>query len=143
MPFVSVAGVGGPGFVVDYNATQRADGRQINWGDVDETRIPDGLTKKVIPAGTVMAKQPDGRLIPAADAAGGETAVGFLVSTCQEGAMQDALSGYGLFLGGVFYRELLPDHEDGGFDGWVGEIRDEGGSVVLQTYSDSRAPAGS
>lgn len=132
-----------PGFVVDYNATQRSDGRQINWDDVDDARIPSGQTKKVIPAGTIMAEQPDGKIIPRADAAGGETAIGFLVSTCQEGALQDALSGYGMFVGGVFYEGLLPDREDGDFATWIGEIRDEGGSVVLQDYSDSSAAVGS
>ena len=139
-----------PGFVVDPNATARSDGRQIDFGAVPDTRIPTGLTKKRIPAGTIMAELPDGKIIPRKDvtasalidgsqATGAETAVGFLVSDAEEDAKYAALSGYGMFLGGVFYRELLPDHAETAFADWVTEITDLGSQVRLETYSDSRA----
>jgi len=139
-----------PGFVVDYNATARTTGFQIDWTNVSDDYISDGLTKKVIPAGTIMAKNAAGKVIPRkdvaaafaanpADWAGTETGTGFLVSNAQEDSMSAAATGYGVFGGGVFYRELLPDREDAAFDDWVGEVADKGYSVRLETYSDSRA----
>ena len=139
-----------PGFVVDPNATARSDGRQIDWTNVSDDFIPAGMTKKVIPAGTVMAENADGKVIPRkdvaaafaahpADWAGTETSVGFLVSNADEGSKTAALSGYGMLAGGVFYRELLPDHGEANFNDWVAEVVDAGYSVRLETFSDSRA----
>jgi hypothetical protein len=139
-----------PGFVVDPNATARSDGRQIDWTNVSSDFIPDGLTKKRIPAGTIVAENADGKVIPRADVAaafiahpsdwaGTETSVGFLVSDAVEDARSAALSGYGMFIGGVFYRELLPDHGNASFADWVSEVVDAGYSVRLETFSDSRA----
>lgn len=149
MPRTNITG-SSPGFVVDYNATARSDGRQIAWGDVDDEHVPEGLTKKRIPAGTVMAENADGQIIPRADVAaaaianaedwaGTETAVGFLISDAEEGSKVAALSGYGMFIGGVFYKELLPDQGEATFDDWIAEIRDAGYGVRLETFSDSRA----
>lgn len=139
-----------PGFVVDYNATARSDGRQIDWTNVSAGYIPAGLTKKVIPAGTIMAKNADGKIIPRKDVAaafaanpsdwaGTETAGGFLVSNADEGSNAMSLSGFGMFVGGVFYRELLPDRGETNFNDWIAEVVDAGYSVRLETYSDSRA----
>lgn len=139
-----------PGFVVDYNATARSDGRQIDWANVSDDFIPSGQTKKVIPAGTVLAENPAGKVIPRKDVAAAvvanpedwavtDTAVGLIVSDAQEDSKVAAASGYGTFIGGVFYRELLPDHAEDDFDDWIAEVADKGYSVRLETYSDSRA----
>ena len=139
-----------PGFVVDYNATARSDGRQIDWTNVSDDYIPEGLTKKVIPAGTIMAENAAGKVIPRKDVAaafvanpedwlGTETGTGFLVSNADEGSRAMSLSGFGVFIGGVFYRELLPDHEEDDFDDWITEVTTAGYSVRLETFSDSRA----
>jgi hypothetical protein len=139
-----------PGFVVDYNATARSDGRQIDFANVPDTRIPTGLMKKAIPAGTIMAENAAGQIVPRKDVAaahtadgaawaGTETAAGFLMSSMQEGSRVQSLSGCGMFLGGIFYRELLPDHGEADFADWITEITDKGSQVRLETYSDSRA----
>jgi hypothetical protein len=139
-----------PGFVVDYNATVRSTGRQIDWTNVSTDFIPDGLTKKRIPAGTVLAENAAGKVIPRKDVAAAfaenpddwpeaTTASGFIVSDAQEDSRVAALSGYGMFIGGVFYRELLPDHGEAAFDDWIVEITDKGAGVRLETFSDSRA----
>jgi hypothetical protein len=138
-----------PGFVVDPKAADRSDGRQIDWAAVPDTRIPSGLTKKVIPAGTIMAENSLGKIVPRKDVAaadtastdwaGTEVAAGFLISTMQEDSRVQSLSGCGMFLGGIFYRELLPDHGEANFADWVTEITDQGSQVRLETYSDSRA----
>lgn len=149
MPRTSISG-SSPGFVVDYNATARSTGRQIDWANVSDDFIPDGLTKKRIPAGTVMAENDDGKVIPRSDVAAAfianpsdwpeaTSSSGFLVSDALEDAKSAALSGYGMFIGGVFYRELLPEHGDASFDDWVAEVADAGYSVRLETFSDSRA----
>lgn len=149
MPRTSITG-SAPGFVLDYNATARSDGRQIDWTNVSADFIPAGLTKKMIPAGTVMAENAAGQVIPRKDVAAAfianpsdwpeaSTAAGFLVSNANEDSKTAAASGYGMFIGGVFYRELMPDNAEGDFDDWVSEVADRGYSVRLETYSDSRA----
>lgn len=149
MPRTNITG-SAPGFVLDYNATARSDGRQIDWTNVSDDYIAEGLTKKVIPAGTVMAENAAGKIIPRKDVAAAfianpsdwpeaTTSSGFLVSNADEGSKTAAASGYGMFIGGVFYRELMPDHEETNFDDWVAEVATAGYSVRLETYSDSRA----
>lgn len=139
-----------PGFVVDYNATARSTGFQIDWVNVSDDFIPSGLTKKVIAASTIMAKNADGKIIPRKDVAaafaanpsdwaGTETGTGFLISNAEEDSKSAAATGYGVFIGGVFYRELMADHGDAAFDDWISEVADKGYSVRLETYSDSRA----
>lgn len=149
MPRTNITG-SAPGFVLDYNATARSDGRQIDWVNVSADFIGAGLTKKMIPAGTIMAENVAGKIIPRKDVAAAfianpadwaeaSTAAGFLVSNADEGSKTAALSGYGMFIGGVFYRELMPDHAEDDFDDWVTEVADRGYSVRLETYSDTRA----
>jgi len=139
-----------PGFVVDPNATARSDGRQIDWVNVSDDFIPEGLTKKRIPAGTILAENAAGKVIPRKDVAAAfianpsdwpeaSTAVGLIVSDAVEDSKTAALSGYGMFIGGVFYEDLLPDREEAAFDDWIAEIRDLGSSIRLETFSDSRA----
>lgn len=98
-----------------------------------------GTGSKVIKAGTIMAELSGGKIIPRKAVTGSETAKGFLVSDVTEDAEQDALSGYGMFVGGVFYKDLLPDRNEAGFDTWIGEINTAGPGVRLEEYSDSRA----
>ncbi len=149
MPRTNITG-SAPGFVVDYNATARSDGRQIDWTNVSDDFIPEGLTKKVISASTIMAENVAGKIIPRKDVAAAfianpgdwaeaSTAAGFLISNANEDSKVASASGYGMFIGGVFYRELMADREDASFDDWVAEVADRGYSVRLETYSDSRA----
>lgn len=149
MPRTNVTGAS-PDFVVDYNATARSDGRQVDFANTPASRVPAGETKKVLPAGTIVAQNAAGKIVARADVAaasvsngtawaGTETAMGFLISDAEEGSKAASLSGQGVFLGGVFYRELLPDHGNAAFDDWITEITDKGSQVRLETYSDSRA----
>ena len=149
MPRTNITG-SAPGFVVDYNATARTDGRQIDWTNVSDDFIPEGATKKVIPAGTVMAENAAGKIIPRKDVAAAfiahpsdwpeaSNAAGFLITNGREDSKAASYSGYGLFGGGVFYRELMPDNGETDFDDWITEVTDRGYSVRLETYSDSRA----
>src|ERR1044071_2709940 len=98
-----------------------------------------GVGSKVVKAGTIMAELSGGKVIPRKSVTGAETARMIIISTVEEGAKQDAATGYGMFVGGAFYEELLPDHAESGFATWIGEIRTNGGWVRLEKYSDSRA----
>jgi hypothetical protein len=98
-----------------------------------------GVGSKVVRAGTIMAELASGRVIPRRSVTGAETASMIIVSTVEENARQDAATGYGMFIGGAFYRELMPDRDETDFDTWIGEIRTNGGWVRLEKYSDSRA----
>jgi hypothetical protein len=93
----------------------------------------------VIKSGTIMAELSGGKIIPRSAVTGGETAIGFLVGDAEDGALQDALSGYGLIVGGVVYGELLPDRNESGFATWIAEINTAGPGLRLETYSDNRA----
>lgn len=105
--------------------------------DAEAIYSPGG--SKVIKSGTVMAELSSGKIIPRKAVTGSETAIGFLVGDAEEDAKQDALSGFGLIIGGVVYEDLLPDRDESGFATWIGEIRTAGSQLRLETYSDSRA----
>lgn len=98
-----------------------------------------GTGSKVVKAGTIMAELSTGKVIPRKAVTGAETASMIIVSTVEENAKQDAATGYGMFVGGAFYEDLLPDRDESGFATWIGEIRTNGGWVRLEKYSDSRA----
>jgi hypothetical protein len=103
------------------------------------TAVYGGTGSKVIKAGTIMAELSSGKVIPRSAVTGAETAVGFLASDAQENAKEAALTGYGVYCGGTFYKELLPDHANASFDTWITEIKTAGPGLRLETYSDSRA----
>lgn len=71
-------------------------------------------TPKTIRAGTVMCElAADGagarKIVPRAIRPGAETSIGLLRTDAVYGDKTEALSGYGLVVGGVVYENLLPD----------------------------------
>jgi hypothetical protein len=115
------------------------DELQFAIADNAEATYSDGSGAKVVPAGTIVAQLASGKVIPRKSVTGAETAIGFLVSDAADGDRAAARTGYGVYVGGVFYEELLPDHDDASFDTWIGEIKTAGPGVRLETYSDSSA----
>lgn len=107
--------------------------------DNAEATATGGNGPKVVKAGTIVAELASGKVIPRKSVTGAETALGFLVSDAAEGDRSAARTGYGVIVGCVAYEELLPDNAEAGFDTWIGEIRDNGGWVRLETYADSSA----
>lgn len=63
-------------------------------------------------------------------------AIGILVTSAQENSRSDSLTGYGVFVGGVFYENLLPDFEDGEWETIVTEL---GERFSFESYQDSRS----
>ena len=106
--------------------------------DNDEA-VVGGTGKKAVKAGTIVAQLASGKIIPREDVTGAETAIGFLASDATEDAMQDAITGYGVLVGGVFFEDLLPDRAHANFAVWIGEINAAGPGVRLVPYNDSRA----
>lgn len=87
---------------------------------------------KVIEAGTVMCQLTSGKMVPRAARPGSEEAMGLLIATATEGNNSDALTGYGVFIGGVFYENLLPET----ITSYKTELESNGTSYAWQTYAD-------
>ena len=137
-----------PPWIVDWENTPRDTGAQIDWASVDPDRV-DNAGKKYVPDGTIMAMiASTGKYIPRADVdispapgdqLGTETAAGILIGQANEGDRTDALTGYGLLLGGVVYDNLLADHENASFEAWVDELVANGTHFIYRTHVNSIA----
>lgn len=89
---------------------------------------------KVIPGGTVLCELSNGKVVPRAARPGSESAIGILWSTATENSKNEALTGYGVIVGGVIYENLLPET----ITSYKAELETNGTSFVWATYSDSR-----
>jgi len=137
MERTTFTGLSTPGFVADHRSTDLNSGRQIDWANVPAGYADAATGKKLIRAGTVVSEMADGRLVPTADAvAGAGGAVGLLVSNAQEDHPAHALSGYGVYIGGVIYEELLPHAVTAGMKT---DLDASGTGFAWETYSDNRA----
>lgn len=125
------------GFVADQHSMMRNDGRQIDFATVDDAYIVAATGKKRLPAGTVMYEITPGGKIAEADALGAppaaEAIVGILVTDAVEGDRSAALSGYGVYVGGVIYGDLLP------IPGQAAGLAGVGTGFHIIPYTDDRA----
>lgn len=103
----------------------------------DDEATYGGSGEKQIPAGTIMAKLANGKMIPRSAVTGAETSVGLLTSAATEKDL--ANSAYGLVTGGAVYENLLPDYSAGSFATWQGELETAGVGAgwVWETYADT------
>lgn len=102
------------------------------------TEAGGGNNAKQIPGGTIMCALASGKMVPVAAAPGAETAIGLLVGDAVEDEPQAALSGYGLYIGGAVYENLLPDYGATDFATWKTELNAAGvGHFTWHTYADS------
>jgi hypothetical protein len=133
-------------WLVDWENSPRDLGAQIDWDSVDPDRV-DAAGKKYVPDGTIMARiAASGKVIPRRDVAlaegnaqGTETAVGILIGQANESDRTDALTGYGLLLGGVVYGNLLPDTGQAGLATWKTELETNGLTFVYLTHTNTAA----
>lgn len=109
--------------------------------DATATYIAGGTGDKTILAGTIMAELSGGKLVPRKDRPGSETATGILETSATEDNREDALTGYGIIVGGVIYQNLLPEDGDSFFATAIGELETAGVGLgwVWETYADDRA----
>jgi hypothetical protein len=133
-------------WLVDWENSPRDLGAQIDWDSVDPARV-DANGRKYVPDGTIMARiAASGKVIPRRDvalaegnAAGTETAVGILIGQANESDRTDALTGYGLLLGGVVYGNLLPDVGQAGLATWKTELETAALTFVYLTHTNTAA----
>lgn len=132
-------------WLVDWENSPRDLGAQIDWDSVDPDRV-DAAGKKYVPDGTIMARiVSNGKLIPRRDVAargnalGTETAVGILIGQANESDRSDALTGYGLLLGGVVYNNLLPDFGQANLATWKTELETGALTFVYLTHTNTAA----
>lgn len=137
MSTTTSATVSTPGFIVDPKSMRNNDGRQIDWATVNVS-YQDAYGKKVIPAGTAVSEE-SGLLVPSAESA--QPAIGLLVAEAREDDKEAALSGHGVYIGGVVYENLLPDADTTGDlpAAIITELNTTSGCTFqFEKYSDSR-----
>lgn len=127
-----------PGFVCDNNSMRKNSGRQIDWDGVDDSRVDETSGKKVIPAGTAVSVSTNDatKIVPSADTDATGNAIGLLVSNAVEDDPSAALSGYGVYIGGVVFEDLTPDGADGS-NAFKAELATSGCTFQWERYSDS------
>jgi hypothetical protein len=132
-------------WLVDWANAPRDLGAQIDWASVDPARV-DASGKKYVPDGTIMARiVSNGKLIPRRDVAargnalGTEVAAGILLGQANEGDHSDALTGYGLVLGGLVYNNLLFDFGHANLATWKTELETNALTFVYLTHANTAA----
>lgn len=132
-------------WLVDWANAPRDLGAQIDWASVDPARV-DASGKKYVPDGTIMARiVSNGKLIPRRDVAargnalGTEVAAGILIGQANEGDQSDALTGYGLVLGGLVYNNLLFDFGHANLAAWKTELETNALTFVYLTHANTAA----
>ncbi len=139
MPTRTSEVVSAPSPLIDPNTTIIHTGYQVSWDDVPDTYKDATTGQKVIAAFTVMCLLASGKIVPRVDAPGAETAFGILITSAHEatalGVKTDALSGYGVWEGGLFFEQLLPEHGHASFGTWKAEL---GAHFKFKTYADTR-----
>lgn len=106
-----------------------------------DTAVVGGSGAKLITAGLCVAQMASGKVVPRADIPGSETAIGFLATNAIEGDNSQALSGFGVIVGGVLYENLLPDAVAGNLPaGYITELIASKVSTgfAFEDYGDNR-----
>lgn len=98
-----------------------------------------GSGNKILPAGTAVGELlGSGKISPRVLTT--NPATGFLVSTAIENDESAALSGHGVYIGGVVYENLLPDAVAGDIAAGIkSELVTAGCTFQYEDYSDDRA----
>lgn len=136
-------------FIADPASIEQIPGRVVNWAGVSDDYIVASTGKKRLPAGTIVGEFADGRI--AEDGATdvtvspdeSNTTLGILLTDANEDAPEEALTGYGILVGGVLYDNLLPDAA-GGPPATIGssaksDLATAGCTFKYVVYVDSRA----
>jgi len=61
-----------------------------------------------------------------------------LLASAVENDNNAALSGYGVVIGGVVFKNLLQESGNADFDTWLSELKEAGTGFAFETYSDDR-----
>lgn len=90
-----------------------------------------------VKAGTIVDLLSSGKIVPAGIATAGVTAYGILITNADEFSETDAATGYGVFVSGSFYDNLLPDFANAALATWKTELLARGGFWIFGTYADN------
>lgn len=90
-------------------ATSIAVEALVNGIEDDDEAIYAGSGAKTIKGFTAMVELTSGKIVPRAVRPAAETTSSLLATPAVEGDRSAALTGYGCYVGGVFYENLLPD----------------------------------
>lgn len=130
-----------PGFVVDPNSMERNGGRQIDWANVSAAYLDATTGKKILPAGTIIGEALGAGLVSPRVAAT-NPATGILATQAIQDDQAAAISGYGIYRGGVVYESLLPDAAGAPkvlAAAFKTELAAAGCTFKFEQYSDNRA----
>lgn len=130
-------------FVADPNSLRRNTGQQVDWANVGAGYIDAATGKKRLPAGTVVGvllSSDDKKISPRVETT--NPATGILATDANEDAPAEALSGYGVLIGGHLFENLLPDAAGGPPKVLATAIKTElttaGCLFTFETYEDNR-----
>lgn len=96
-------------FVADRDSLDHDTGHTIDWANVAAGATYGVAGKRIIKAGTVMGELLSGNGSLSPRVVTTNPAVGILATDAYEDSESDAVSGYGLIIGGVLYENLLPE----------------------------------
>lgn len=132
-----------PGFVVDWQAVERLSGGQIDFALTGAGFIDATTGKKRIKAGTVMGQNATSKKWAPHGTATFTGRYAILQTDANEGAESESLSGYGFFVGGVLYENLLPEAAGGPPAVLPGtrkaDLAASGCTFKYEIYADNRA----
>jgi hypothetical protein len=136
-------------FIADPASIEQVPGRVVNWDGVAAGYVVSSTGKKRLPAGTVVGEFADGRIAEfgATDATVSPeeeaTPLGILLTDANEDAPEEALTGYGILVGGVLFENLLPDATGGPPKALASQTKTDlvtaGCTFKFVVYADSRA----
>jgi hypothetical protein len=103
-----------------------------------------GLTGFLVRAGTIVDILTNGKVVPSALNTGAVTAYGILETDADSENKTDALSGYGVLIGGDIYENLLPEADltltpPTITAAWKTELAARSGRFQFHQYTDSTA----
>lgn len=120
-------------FIADAKSIDRLNGASIKWSVVTEV---DDNGNKFIPAGSIMSRETGG--FAPAKVATAEVCGIIETDAYADPNSNDALSGYGIIVGGVVYDNLLSDSAHANFGTWKTSLEAYGNGFTWLTYGDSR-----
>lgn len=133
-------GISQQAFVINPDQMNDNTGRQVDWANVPIGYVDSVTGKKRIPAGKAMKVGPVPPLMIPIAAAADAGVVGLLKTEAYEDNESHSLSGYGLYVGGGVYENLLPDQVAGALPAALKtSLQALGAGFYFGAYEDSSA----
>lgn len=92
---------------------------------------------KAVAAGKIMSQLSDGTIVPREYTS--VTASHIILEGHVQNSRTESLSGVGTIVGGVLFKQLLPDFANTNFATWIAELATNGCTFQWENYADTRA----